>query len=341
MNKAPYKISFINRIYDWLLELPIPTWTILLAYTLLLAGFQHQAAYEQNLLDTWKFDASIGLTGLFFVSVFMVGQYAFIDSTRVLAKYRPVLDMDEDEFDELKFRFTKMPNGESIVLALAGGVLGYISGIYDVSVSPPLIYAHPPSAFFGWILTFSLSIPLTLHFIRQLRMITNCYARSENIDLFNLGPVYEFSKYAAVVGVYIFFATAGLTIIIKPTTFDSPFVMRQMYFWIVAILVTFFYPTIGINGKLRAKKESLLDNVNQRIKLTLSKMQFSELKRKEIAEVGEIGSVLKGLKDELEILENLRTWPWRPGTVSGLLSALLLPLVIGLIRELLANWVSL
>jgi len=51
-------------------------------------------------------------------------------------------------------------------------------------------------------------------------------------------------------------------------------------------------------------------------------------------------AVYSTLKDEKETVQDLRTWPWKPGTLAGLVSALLLPAVLVLVREIISRFLG-
>jgi hypothetical protein len=51
-------------------------------------------------------------------------------------------------------------------------------------------------------------------------------------------------------------------------------------------------------------------------------------------------TVLSALKEERETIEGLSTWPWRPGTFTRMLSAIFLPILLWLLREVLGRFLG-
>ena len=47
---------------------------------------------------------------------------------------------------------------------------------------------------------------------------------------------------------------------------------------------------------------------------------------------------MEALVNEQNVVEKIRTWPWEPGTVRGLATALFLPVVIWVITKLLERF---
>lgn len=51
-------------------------------------------------------------------------------------------------------------------------------------------------------------------------------------------------------------------------------------------------------------------------------------------------SVLSALYEEKETIERLSTWIWRPGTFTRMLSAIFLPILLWLIREVIGRFLG-
>src|SRR5919197_4110859 len=67
---------------------------------------------------------------------------------------------------------------------------------------------------------------------------------------------------------------------------------------------------------------------------------LSYIDQNELSEVGLLNNVLAGLNMERTLLEKLPTWPWRTDTLTGFLSATVLPILLFLIQNLLRKWLG-
>jgi hypothetical protein len=61
----------------------------------------------------------------------------------------------------------------------------------------------------------------------------------------------------------------------------------------------------------------------------------TRIDQQEFANVSELRETVDTLRVEQDYIESIRTWPWRPTTLSGVLTAVALPLLIGLLLEIL------
>jgi hypothetical protein len=174
--------------------------------------------------------------------------------------------------------------------------------------------------------------------IRQLRQIDTFYAMSGRIDLFNPRPLYGFSRYTATLSVIMFFII-GVSLI-DPTAYAA-FSATALITYFVGLtlptLLIFYLPLAGAHHQLVAEKDRLLREVTSRIETMLERLHLVALEQQDYKDVGGMRSVLSALKEEKETIEDLSTWPWRPGTFTRLLSAIFLPVVLALNREVVSR----
>jgi hypothetical protein len=160
----------------------------------------------------------------------------------------------------------------------------------------------------------------------------------KRIDLFNLRPLYGFSRYTAALGI-MFFASLALPTL-DPTAFESQVVLVSSIALTPLILLMFYLPLSGVHGRLVSEKERLLQEANSRIETILERIHLAAFEQQDYEDVGGMRTVFSTLREEKETVQGLSTWPWRPGTLTGLLSALFLPIILVLVREIISMFLG-
>jgi hypothetical protein len=79
--------------------------------------------------------------------------------------------------------------------------------------------------------------------------------------------------------------------------------------------------------------------VDLRIKAA-SALVHERIDRQEFEGMAELREAIDALLREREFIRSIRTWPWRPSTLTGLLSAVVLPAVAGLLIEIASRFIS-
>jgi hypothetical protein len=87
---------------------------------------------------------------------------------------------------------------------------------------------------------------------------------------------------------------------------------------------------------MKMKKQSMLQEINHRIKTTFELLN-TKIDKQEFLEIRDLREVVESLKSEKAYIESIRTWPWKPSTITGLLSVVLLPFVGSLLVEVVTK----
>jgi hypothetical protein len=214
--------------------------------------------------------------------------------------------------------------------------MGAGAGFSDMAVAPSVDYAFPQLRIGIWMLGSAGSFLFGYQVIRQLKQIGAFYAMTERIDLFNLRPLYGFSRYTAALGIMFFTSTALSTL--DPTAYESRVVFYFSCALIPLILLMFYLPLSGVHRRLVSEKDRLLQEANSRITTILDRIHSAAFEQQSYEDVGGMRAVFSTLREEKEAVQGLSTWPWRPGTLTGLLSALFLPIILALLRDLVLRF---
>jgi hypothetical protein len=332
VRRRPYPPCFIHAFYAWLDRLPIPAWLSLSLLIPIIGVAQHLVAWRKGALAPGQFNFDLATAG-YWLGIFLIGIYVLKGASRALDEYRPLLNVTEEEYARLKYRFVTIPSGPGTLFFLLGAALGAGAGFSDMAVAPSIDYVFPQLRIGIWMLGSAGTFLFGYQVIRQLRQIGAFYAMPERIDLFNVRPLYGFSRYTAAVGIMLFTSMALSTL--DPTAYESRVVFLFSVALVPLILLMFYLPLAGVHRRLVSEKDRLLQEANSRIATILNRIHSAAFEQQAYEDVGGMRTVFSTLREEKETVQGLSTWPWRPGTLTGLLSALFLPIILALLRDVI------
>ena len=337
VRQRPYPPCFIHVFYAWLDRLPIPAWLSLALLVPIIGIAQHLVAWRKGALAPGQFNFDLGTAG-YWLGIFLIGLYVLKGAPRALDEYSPLLNVTDDEFARLKYRFVTIPNGLGTLLFLFGAAMGAGAGFSDMAVASSIDYVFPQLRIGIWMLGSGGTFLFGYQVIRQLQQIGAFYAMPERIDLFNVRPLYGFSRYTAAVGIMFFTSMALSTL--DPTAYESRVVFSFSVALIPLILLMFYLPLSGVHRRLISERDRLLQEANSRIATILDRIHSAAFEQQAYEDVGGMRTVFSTLREEKETIHGLSTWPWRPGTLTGLLSALFLPIVLTLLRDVILRFLG-
>lgn len=337
VRQRPYPPCFIHVFYAWLDRLPIPAWLSLALLVPIIGIAQHLVAWRKGALAPGQFNFDLGTAG-YWLGIFLIGLYVLKGAPRALDEYSPLLNVTDDEFARLKYRFVTIPNGLGTLLFLFGAAMGAGAGFSDMAVASSIDYVFPQLRIGIWMLGSGGTFLFGYQVIRQLQQIGAFYAMPERIDLFNVRPLYGFSRYTAAVGIMFFTSMALSTL--DPTAYESRVVFSFSVALIPLILLMFYLPLSGVHRRLISERDRLLQEANSRIATILDRIHSAAFEQQAYEDVGGMRTVFSTLREEKETIHGLSTWPWRPGTLTGLLSALFLPIILALLRDVILRFLG-
>lgn len=346
----PYPPSWIDRLNAWVERLPVPAWAFYLAL-----GVGLSLVYLGLLLASFgSTTPTLTLTGAVLSGLlngmtcaYVVGLIHYLDKSAAsaLQRSRPVLRVelgDEARYDGLRYQLTTLPAGPTL-LASALGVL-YSFGalalnIYTVDPNSARVSLMFSPLVAAWVESFNLLIyvlvaVLVYHTLHQLRMVNAIYTRQTHINIFQLGPLYALSGLTArtAVGIgipaYVWFQASMSTVGTSATD------VIQTAFFGVVMAVAFILPLVGAHGLLEREKQRLQDAVAERIEATIARLH-THVDSGEVEEFTKLKVVLDTLIAEQNMVDKLRTWPWRVETAGGVGAVFLAPILIWLLQRIL------
>jgi len=336
-----YKPSWIDRVITTVERLPMPYWLVYLALFAAEVAVFHVVSWVDGWVPPFQFERFTMLFPLWLWGPLAAITYLDAVALAAVREFRPLLEADDEGMRDLEYAFTTMPSRPVIISGLLW------SAIYAV-----LCYVLVP----GWIelysigplatnvavavglLSFFTGSTIYYHTIRQLRLVSQTVAKVSTFNLFRLDPVYAFSRLTARTGVAWI-----LLVSITPTLFPSrlnpiPMILLSL-FQIALAFAAFVFPLWSVHKRLVAEKRSLLADISSRVEAAIQRLH-RHLDENELTRIGGVRDAFAALTAERDVVDKIPTWPWRAGTLGGVLSALALPIALLVIQFALQRWLA-
>ncbi len=352
-HQRPYPPSWVDRFNDWVTRMPGPPWAFYLGLWLLLIIIESATKWLDGVEPYFKVRWIYVLYS--FYGVYFLAAIYYQDAWAKVAftTFRPVLALDEEEQTVLVYQLTTMP-ARPVWLLSAVLLVGQIFLLRSLII--PLWEAmgfphYSIAATLGDLAIFSfnaVSVGIFIyHTLSQLRWISRIHKAATRVNLFQLRPLYSFSGLTA--------RTAGILIlvgfIIEQQTVShgvltsDPYALRMSWlFTLTSILVysllsvaVFFLPLLGLHNLLVREKERLQAETNSRLQAHIQELH-QRIDDRKLKEADAMYFQLTSLTSERDILAKLPTWPWQPGTPNLILTAVLLPIILWIIQQVLERW---
>ena len=334
-----YRPSWIDRLAYIIDAAPGPAWGY---YVVAGVGF-----ILIDMLIKWR-DGVLADGGypLFHVvamssGAYYVGLIHYLDrfAGQTFDRFRPWLDMAEADADALRHRLTTLPARTTRVITGLGLVYG---GVTIWGIARGMFLADVPV--FTSPLAIAYTTPMCLlisvafcsffyHTVHQLRTISRILSACTGVSLFHQSPLYVFPRLTARTAVgWIVIGYAWIEG--EPNAGADMLTVATSAAVIAICLAAFVWPFLGVHRILVEQKTRAVDDVTQRLRATLDEFH----RRIDAARFDEVTPAVQAtaaLRQELELLEKIPTWPWRQETVRGVLTAVILPVLLWFVTKLL------
>lgn len=326
----PYSPSWVNRLTDWVARLPGPSWVYYLLVWLILFAAMTLMQWNQGAYPVGTFNKfHLAVTGSSPLLLLLV-RYLNRTAATAMENARPLLRVTETEFQELNYRLTTLPARAGFVATLfpllfVAPNLGRPVSIFEqaeVALTPPSIAL---TLLFSVLLSGCSGV-LIYQMYREMRLVNLIYKNYAQVDLFNLSPLYGFSRLTSEAALALLAVAVGFYVA-QPRLVEDPANVFTMIFGVLVCLAVFILPLRGVHDRILTEKGRVLGETAQRIKLAIEKLHESvDAGTWSVAD--EIKDSLVGLEVEQKMLERIPTWPWQPETPRTVLTALLIPIVL-------------
>ena len=350
----PYPPSWFDRLSARLDRLPVSPHILYLSFGIVLFVVFTLVQWREGGYPVWEIRP-------FHISFaawlpFMLAMMHYLDrlAAHAFESFRPALSAASDESRTLLYRLTTLP--AATAARVAGGlvVVNTLLVLVDDRVFRP---AGEGSVFdFGPQLLQIAATPLSLavvgvlllgvwwisgtflyHTFHQLRVISRIYTRHTLIRLLHLGPLYTFSRVTqrTTIGILVFFYMFSLS----ATGFrgQPAFLIAGGILFAAVAAVTFAWPLVGVHRLLVFEKERRLEENTRRLEAGIADLH-QRMDRRNLSGMQDLNLALASLDLERSALARIPTWPWDPGTLRGLVAALLVPIIIWAIQLGAEGW---
>jgi hypothetical protein len=336
LSHPPYRPSWFDRLLAWIDDLPGPVWAYYLAALLMVTIVINTVFWIDGMLPVGSFDTFNSTFALFVVYWPLLYSYLTQVGSRSLHAYRPLLDLSDGEIARIEYKLTILPRWIGWLTVPMGFGLASLSVLTDPAPFGDLV---PKTAvpYIGDILLEGFMIAtffcLLIRSIRQLRMVSELHSQATNINLLELKPAHAFSDLTARTGIGVI-----LIVIVSypadPHAFGTGLSIVLTTVTTLLAIGIFVLPVIGLQSRLDDEKERALSQTHAQLQIVRNRLH-NEVKSGQFEDMGAIKDAIEALIDERDLLKSVSTWPWNPKTIRGFVSALLLPLFLGLATRLL------
>lgn len=337
----PYTPSFLDRFMDFVERLPSPYWLTYLVLFILQSIIIHILAWIDGWLPAYTFSPISLLFPLWLWVPLAIMTHLNSVSVEALSSFSPLLDVDEEMVKRLKYEFTTMPARgvirSGVIWSIIYIILTYLT-FQSFYVAYGLGKLISVVLILEGLLSFLTGSAIYYHSLRQLRLVSSTVKMVKQFNLFELNPVYAFSHVTSQTGVS-WMIMLSLTLLVFPIQLASVPVMAILALQVVLAIAAFVFPLWFVHHRLVSKKRRLLAEHNQRVGSMLERLHRC-LDENKIDQVVQLNSAITGLNTERAILTGIPTWPWRTGTLTGFLSAIVLLIIIFLIQLIIKGWLG-
>lgn len=326
---------------DFVQRQRVPYWLTYLVLLIAEIGILHILAWADGWVSPYTFNPLMATFPVWLWVPMAIMTYVDSVSLQALSSFRSLLDITEEQFNGLNYEFTNMPSRGVFFSGLVWSVnyllINYLG--FDATY-----------AALGWgkifaVLTFTVGLVTFLtgsaiyyHSLQKLVLINRTVKMVKQFNLFRLDPVYAFSRVTSLIGIS-WMLMLTLTLLTLPIQLATEMGVALMAIQIILAIAAFVLPLWFVHRRLVSEKRGLIAELNLRVQAAMDNLHHA-LDNSEKDDVDHFSNALMGLGAEREVLAEIPTWPWRAGTLTGFLSAIVLPIVLFLIQFVIQKWLE-
>lgn len=330
----PYPPSGFDRFTDWVDSLHISVGLFYVGFATVLAGIQVLVQWNGTIGPVYAFPLAY-ITTIAYALALM--HYLDKVAAQALARFRPLMSVNDAEYNVMLYRLTTLPTRPVIIAALIGAVNGisllawipYPIKIHELHFADTALSIHfnHGLSLFIW----AIVGVLVYHTLHQLRIVQQIYASCAEIDLYKLRPLYAFSTLSAQTAV-------GIAFMVYVWYFFAPLLFNigvaGLVFFTSLSLLTFALP-LGVARRLLVdEKDHRLSENGERQRIAAAELH-RRVDASEMVEMDNLNQTMASLELERAAIDRISTWPWKPETGRTVAATLLFPTIVWLTQLLL------
>jgi len=332
----PYHPLWVYHFFAFIDRLPIPGWLLCLLITVIVGVANHLVAWQQGNLSFGQINSYLASVGLYLVLMSFVWAFLTERAHRALLDFFQGSGKSRAYAQAVISDFNSLP-GWVLILMLSIGVFSGFLAYYKVAVPlvPLSAQVLPFLGLLAWCTNVGVIYPLIARAVRQIALIKRLYEALE-VDIFNLRPIYALSRYSSLISIILLIIMYGLQSIVFPSFLFTPSGIFFQFLVVTSALFLFFFPLADVNRIMRRAKERMLSELNNDLKDVQQRVHRS-VASKGLAKISDLRTAVSALKEEIEIVQKIRTWPWQTETLRNLLTPLLIPIFVYLMQRVLGG----
>lgn len=342
--KTSHSLSWIDRFFDRVERLPLPPFLVYLLGYLVFVAVQHALLWTGDILPFGEFSKGILFTIPFWLFLQMIVFHYFQNAAEeALLKFRPALEIDQREFEKIRFSFVHFAARPTMIFSVITVLLGLLFLYSPVQIVTHDFTATPVQTALTTLLL--LGSPFAFGFFyfvfRSLVWITRLYQRVKRINLFNLEPLYVLSRFTSKVGMLFI-----LYLVLNYLTGDAwgtqqageAVTVFYLFFNGLIAILAFVVPLWGIHVRLGAEKERVSDENNRRLEDAFWGLQ-QRMDKGKLNDIAQFRNGISALMDFRAEIKKIPTWPWDSATLRTFVTALLVPMSVWIVQQVLLRTV--
>jgi hypothetical protein len=333
----PFKPSWADRFTNWVEQLPMPKWVFYGSLGLVLFLIQMLFLWLEGGLQSDALLPVIIFNAL--AILYSLALIHLLDNQAVTAldSMRPTLAITEPDFDDLQYKLSTMPSGPTFIVGLALVVLLVLTERLGIV---PVRYAAlddlPVFAIVYHVIDKSTALlvgPFIYHTIAQLRLVNRIYTNHARINLFDIKPLYAFSKLTALTAAALVI-TIYAWMLMNPELLAHPFSLAMMVLFTVLAVAVFVWPLLGAHRLMETEKERMLHDIDLQFEAVFAKLN-QRIHDGDFPAIEPLNATISSLEMQHKRITVIPTWPWSPETVRSVLAVVALPPVLSILQLLL------
>lgn len=339
----PYAPSWLDRLTRWLEALPGPTWA---AYGALLALATALSVAIPLVSGRTGLDPILdhGFWGIVLAVAVWLAAYLSVTAGSAFDRFRPALAADDAAAARLRYELTVTPARPAWLLLAAGAVGTPLYYVAD-PVASDVVGLSPAGVVLRYVLelVFGAVVLVVLYqAVRQLRLVGRIHEAATRVDLYRPEPAFAFSVLTArtAMAIALVFAVPALVAAAQVASEANAILLYAPWtgLGIGSALAIFVLPLRGMQRRIRAEKRRLEDDAGRRLERVTEEIS-RRVDAGDFAGAAALQPTLNIVVAQRDLVRQLPTLPWQPGTARGLLTAVVLPLVMFVVTRLLGRLV--
>jgi hypothetical protein len=193
----------------------------------------------------------------------------------------------------------------------------------------------------SWIPAQFFVFEFVYRLIYQLRFVGRLYGAIPKLDIFHLGPIHSLAGFSARAGLLILvFAYVNPAFVYRPNILSDPVFFMAGITLSGLAFAAFTLPLLGIRSRLISEKDRIQAQIGKQMDTARRRLE-QRMDDEDYEDVTEIRHALRAFLDLDAKVDSISVWPWSLNTLRGFLSAVLLPIILWLIQQVLARMLEL